>query len=721
MMEFKRVLLGKSFLFFLILLLALNCFLFLYQQRDLAGNLFLYSEIYDDMLTTVSTMDPAEAADYCQDGYNTCLRQLIDSKTSFRSDPDVYDAMYAYSQIQSQYQYLNSYEAYLEKIDADVEKLQVVSFFSDPNSAGYKNTVKTAEDFAAMKGVTLTPGHDLAVTKVFDDSLADYSILLLLGLVCGLFLSERKSGLWPAIHAASGGRAKLAGKRVGILLITAFVGTFAIVGSKILLSGWLYNGLDEWNRVLQSIPMFQNTPVPMTVGEFWMLYLLVKALGAFWISLVLWAVLSAISNLGLALCALGLLVGAEYACTAILPSSLFAILRYCNIFSYVNYLDVFRNYLNLSFFGNLITGSALVLVLLPFLTALFIWLDLWIAAHKKPVSAENPLLQMVDKFRKKIDPVVSRGNLTVMEFKKVLIKRKGIVLLVILVVVLMNMMPPSKEYNPLSMYLQFYEEKYAGPITEDTVAALQAEMESAMESDRVSALSQLIFQCENGPEGAWLVPTNPYDAMWSDNLNNYHRTTALTAMLFLILILANIGSQERQSNMTIQLYSSPLGRGTLWRKKLLVSMTMATLIWAMVYGRELQLITKFYGSIRCLAAPMKSLEFFADWSWNGNIGVALVLYYGLKLISMWAISQVCMLLSGLSQKNQTAILLCIGVLLVPAALTAIGSDAAAMFSLLMPLATVEIFHLPWPFLLTIAVGIGASALSWYLQAKRYRN
>ena len=106
---------------------------------------------------------------------------------------------------------------------------------------------------------------------------------------------------------------------------------------------------------------------------------------------------------------------------------------------------------------------------------------------------------------------------------------------------------------------------------------------------------------------------------------------------------------------------------------------------------------------------------------GGSIGLALVLYYGLKLISMWAISQVCMLLSGVSQKNQTAILLCIGVLLVPAALTAIGSDAAAMFSLLMPLATVEIFHLPWPFLLTAAVGIGASALSWYLQAKRYRN
>ncbi|MBQ9167203.1 MAG: hypothetical protein IJX67_02195 [Oscillospiraceae bacterium] len=310
--------------------MILNCFCFLYQKRDYTGHLMIYNGIYDGMLDTVADMFWEEAAAYCQKGYEEYLAWNFEDLGTFRNDPANQDTMYAYSQIQSQYNYLLSYENYLSRIDEDVEKLQAVSFFSNPNSTANKNTVKTAEDFAVMKGVALTPGRDLAVTSVFEDSLADYSILLLLGLVCGLFLAERKSGLWPAIHAALGGRTKLARKRVAILLIAAFVGTYTIVGSKILLSGWFYHGLGEWDRMLQSIPMFQNTPVPMTVGQFWGMYLLVKVLGAFWIALMLWAVLSAISNLGLALCILGLLVGAEFACTAIQPSSMLAIVRYGN-------------------------------------------------------------------------------------------------------------------------------------------------------------------------------------------------------------------------------------------------------------------------------------------------------------------------------------------------------------------------------------------------------
>ena len=218
-----------------------------------------------------------------------------------------------------------------------------------------------------------------------------------------------------------------------------------------------------------------------------------------------------------------------------------------------------------------------------------------------------------------------------------------------------------------------------------------------------------------------MLPTNRYEAIWSNNLNNYHRNTALIAMLFLVLLLSNIGSQEKQSNMTIQLITSPLGRTVLWRKKLTVSLTMASLVWLLVYGTELILVTKFYGKIGWLAAPMNSLSMFQDWSWNGSLGAVMALYYGLKLMSLFAVAQVCVLLSGLCQKNQSAILLCTGVILVPAALAAIGSDAAAMVSLLLPVSTVEHFRQAWVFLLTAGVGIGAAAASWYLQAKRYRS
>ena len=355
-MEAKRVLKNPLFLATLAALLLLNAFFFIYQQTDGQGDFREYGNVYHRELNALIDLSWEEGLARCEIAEQKVLENWGSGNNIQR-----YEVI---QRIKAQYEYLLGYEAYLGKIDADAAKLQSVSLFADPNSTAYQNTVKTAEDFHAMDGVSVSMGHDLAVTEVFADKWADYSIVILICVVCGLFVAERKEGLWPMIYAAPGGRWKLVCKRIGILFVAAWIGTVLIVGSKILLCGWVFHGLGEWDRVLQSIPMFQNVPTSLTITEFWLLYIAVKALGAFWIGLVLWAVLSAISNLGLALTAAGLLMGLEFACTAILPSSMFAILRYCNIFSYVNYVDVFTNYLNLSFFGLLISGSMLVLVIL---------------------------------------------------------------------------------------------------------------------------------------------------------------------------------------------------------------------------------------------------------------------------------------------------------------------------------------------------------------------
>ena len=143
-MEFKRVLLGKSFLFFLALLLVLNCFFFLYQHRYYNGYLMVYNEVYDQILTDLEDTPWEEAEEICRNGYDEYLNWVFADRDTFYSDPVNSDTMYVYSQVQSQYAYLMSYEKYLTGIDEDVKKLQAVSFFSDPNSVAYKNTVKTA-------------------------------------------------------------------------------------------------------------------------------------------------------------------------------------------------------------------------------------------------------------------------------------------------------------------------------------------------------------------------------------------------------------------------------------------------------------------------------------------------------------------------------------------------------------------------------------------------
>ena len=678
-MEAKRVLKNPLFLAVLAALLLLNAFFFIYQQTDGQGDFREYGNAYHRELTALADLSWEEGLARCE-----IAEQEVFENWGSGNNIQRYEII---QQITSQYEYLLGYEAYLDKIDADAAKLQSVSLFADPNSIAYQNTVKTAEDFHAMDGVSVSMGHDLAVTEVFADKWADYSIVILICVVCGLFVAERKEGLWPMIYAAPGGRWKLVCKRIGILFLAAWIGTVLIVGSKILLCGWVFHGLGEWDRVLQSIPMFQNVPTPMTIGQFWLLYIAVKALGAFWIGLVLWAVLSAISNLGLALTGAGLLMGMEFACTAIPSSSMFAAARYVNVFSYVDFIPVFSRYLNISVFGGLISGSDLVLAMLPFLCLVFAGLNVLIVERKHPVSSTNRLLHWADGMVRKLDPKLPRCG----EFGKLLVKRKGALLLAILAIVAIRLEEPPRAYVPYDPYIQHYQSEFAGPITDDTITALEEDLSNAMDTGNQIGLATVLESAQNAPEGAWILPTAPYDAIWSNNLDNYHRRTALITMLFLILTLAPIGSQERQNNMTVLLTSTSGGRKRLWLQKQLVLLTVTAFVWLMVYGGELTHTVNAHGAFQCLSAPAFSLELFRNAP-SIPMGGMLALYYGAKLLVLLVIGEICFALSSRCSKNRDAILVCCAVLLIPAALAAIGSGMGEWLSFIIPLGGAEYLH-----------------------------
>lgn len=676
-MEAKRVLANPLFLATLAALLLLNAFFFIYQQTDGQGDFREYGNAYHRELTALADLSWEEGLALCQ-----ITEQKVFENWGSGNNIQRYEVI---QQITAQYEYLLGYEAYLGKIDADAAKLQSVSLFADPDSTAYQNTVKTADDFHSMAEVSVSMGHDLAVTEVFADMWADYSIVILICVVCGLFVAERKEGLWPMIYAAPGGRWKLVCKRTGILFAAAWIGTVLIVGSKILLCGWVFHGLGEWDRVLQSIPMFQNVPTPFTIGQFWLLYIAVKAMGAFWIGLVLWAVLSAISNLGLALTAAGLLMGLEFACTAIPSSSMFAAARYVNVFSYVDFIPVFSRYLNISVFGGLISGSDLVLAILPFLCLIFAGLNVLIVERKHPVSSTNRLLHWADGILRELDPRLPRCG----EFGKLLIKRKGVILLIILAIMVVQMEEPPRAYIPYDPYIQHYQSEFAGPITEDTITALEEALSNAMDTGNQIGLQTVLESAQNAPEGAWIIPTAPYDAIWSNNLNNYHRRTALITMLFLVLTLAPIASQERQNNMTVLLTSTSGGRKRLWLQKQLVLLAVTSFVWLMVYGGELIHTVNAYGAFQCLSAPAFSLELFRNAP-SISLGSMLALYYGAKLLVLLLIGEICFALSSRCSKNRDAILVCCAVLLIPAALAAIGSAVGELLSFIIPLDGAEL-------------------------------
>lgn len=701
--ECKRVLLGKTFLGALVALLVINCFFFLYQQADSEGNFRTYPNAYHQAVEELAPLS-------WEEGLARTVAFQEEVSEAVRQDPYWFDVpenqkrYTAMCQLQTQFEYLLSYDDYVNRVQTEAKKLQQVSLFAKPETFGYQNTVKTADDFSQMLGAEVTFGHDEAVSAIFADRWTDYASLLLMVVVCGLFLAERKEGLWAMIHAASGGRKKLAWKRIELLLAAAWIGTLLLYGGKIFLSGWLYHGLGEWDRLLQSVPQFYNVPYRMTIGQFWIFYLGVKAMGNFLVGLILWTVLSAVSNLGLAFCAAGVIVGVEYACTLIPCGSAFAVFRFCNLLSYLDFLPVFTTYLNLSVFGMLISGSDLVLVMLLPLCVVFMGLLLLLAEKKRPVTRENRLLSLGDRLAKKTDAHLCGGSLLACEGKKLFLRRKGALLLAVLFLLMLYKQPPERKYDPLNMYYQYYQEKYAGPITEETLENLQKDMDNARDSKQLSALEILLWKTQMAPEGSWMVPMAPYEAIWSNNYLNYHRSTALVALLFLTLLLSNLASQERQYNMDTLLHSTPGGRRKLWRRKQWILLLGTVLVWAMVYGTELLLTVRYHGKFMCMDAPLTSLEHMRFLGWTTTIGQTLVLYYGAKLLMLLAAGETCFYLSGKCAKNSDAILLCSGVLLVPAALATIGSSVGASLSFLLPLGGVELFTKPALLLLPLAVG-----------------
>ena len=181
-MEAKRVLKNPLFLAVLAALLLLNAFFFIYQQTDGQGDFREYGNAYHRELTALADLSWEEGLAQCEIAEQEALESWGSGNNVQR-----YEII---QQITAQYEYLLGYEDYLDKIDADAAKLQSVSLFADPDSVAYQNTVKTAEDFHSMAEVSVSMGHDLAVTEVFADKWADYSIVILICVVCGLFVAE---------------------------------------------------------------------------------------------------------------------------------------------------------------------------------------------------------------------------------------------------------------------------------------------------------------------------------------------------------------------------------------------------------------------------------------------------------------------------------------------------------------------------------------------------
>ena len=372
MKELGRILSNRRLSVVLVLIVLLNAFLFVREQS--AKNYGLDCSlpapsilVFDGNISSSETIDAKAAYTHYLAwidkikplSLSEAVSVLEQEKARLKyilSDSDVDENIkleyIAVNNLLSQTEYLNGYGDWLNTIQNNKENMLTFPIFNDPNSFSGRNIIKTADEFEKLQGVELSAGADGAINALMSFQITDYFLLVILLLFCISFLEERKKGLWSVIHAAPNGRLCLALHRMAILFGVSVCGVLLLYGTNLIIGFSIYGGINDLGRVLQSVELLGRLPILDTVGSFLIRYFLLRIAAAFFVSLLLWLMLTAVNNIKYTIIiAVGVLV-AEFSLYTFLPvQSVLNGLKYFNLFTYISLSDLYTNYLNIDIFG----------------------------------------------------------------------------------------------------------------------------------------------------------------------------------------------------------------------------------------------------------------------------------------------------------------------------------------------------------------------------------
>ena len=605
--------------------------------------------------------------------------------------------------------YLDGYDDYLNTIRANKEKMLSFSIFNDPDSFSGRNIVKTADEFEALEGVSLTLGADGAISSFMDFSITDYLLLAVLMLICISFLDERKKGLWSVIHAAPNGRQRLALQRTGILLGISVIGVMLLYGSNLLLGFSIYGGMDDLDRAAQSVEFLGKMPVVCSVGQFLLMYLFFKVGATFLVSLLLWLIFSAINNVKYTIIAAAGLLVVEYSLFSFLPvQSGFNLLKYFNIFTYISLSDLYTNYLNIDLFGYPLGIRAVSQYACLPLILLLAAVCIIIHCYKRPAAGKDLFGRFVYGINRIADWFLRRSHLFGMELHKTLSIQKGILIVLLFLYLVSGLsftvkIPVTDQTDAAARQ---YTAELAGIITDDTflrIEEIQTELDNTIaaheqallqyergkmeypqydvfareadaariKSNGLSVVRQRIEElCSLGEEkdfSPWLIEESPYKGTYGDEASANQQSAALVAMLTVVLLLAGSFAYETQSGMNYPLASTMRGRKALLRRKIGMAAILTTVIWAVTYGLEFH---AFLGACDTgtFAASVQNLSLLEKLPIRCSIGVFLVGLYLLRWMALFACAMLTMLISSFMKRLETAYISACGVILLPSLL-----------------------------------------------------
>lgn len=598
--------------------------------------------------------------------------------------------------------YLGGYYDYLASIRAQADLQSQVSIFNQGSGFSGKNLQKTANDFDGLGDIKVEFGNNIGIEKWLSFKFADYIFLVAIIVFVFAFLEERKKGLWGIVRSCKDGRARLGLDRIGILTAASALCAILIYGLTFIMSLSIYGGWSGLGRSLQSLESFRTCTVSTSISGWLLYYFFLKIVSGVFTGLFFWCVLGSISNIQFSLSALGVILVGEYLLYVLLPvQSVFNILKYFNIFSFVHISDLYTNYFNINLFGTPVGIRPLMLITLLAATVVSMGCAILIQAKRRPEGNRDILSGISAAANRVLDFFRVRLSIGGWEIYKTLIFEYVVIIGVFVVILSQSLTHVVGIYRSSEPEYDMYLQDLQGPIDDRVdeyfVRARRSASESFSSQTLLDALDRLESEVEKVKSDAaaggyepWLVDENHYISTYSTAYAQYcQRRTACVAIVFLIFCCAGIAAYENHTHVTGMVRSLKRGRSGLFARKVLVSAAAAVFVWATVFLHEYR---QFMDAMRpvTLPAPVQNIAALAQFPARVTFAQYLMILYAVRLVMLILLAFVILLISSYSANIQMAYVLNIGILGFPAMLSVLGLDVLNYISPLVPISSAEL-------------------------------
>lgn len=676
---------------------------------------------YQDALALLSTLQPQQDPEAIRAWVASIYAENpgLDDFLQIWDLEEISALLPLYSGLQQRYAWETEYPAYLDYVQEQAEIMQKVNIFGGKDSFPGRSAAKTAVDFQKCRGVSVAVGNDRFLEAVNSFKAADLmAALLLLAVTSILFLEEQENGQTRLIRSTPKGRITMAWAKLAVGVLLAAACALMLYGEIFLLSGILY-GPPDWGRMVQSIRSFRECCVPLTEGQYALLFLAQKAGALALLTLVFAFLMQLLRSSKLAYLAVALGGVAEYLCYRFLhPASILNPLKFLNIFYILDPARLYTVYANLNLFGRPVD--------------LFASIPIFCAASAVTLTTGFGLLTRYPPqwvwggLSIRRNPHPERGNtrLLLQEAWRSLFTGKGILvwLLAILMAASWCRQLPLVSMSYKEAVYKRYITRFAGEVTPEKALEIEAvntdfknisqefsRLQSAYEAGEISKEayekemeSQQFFQAQQQDfflfyhqyqRVSFLSSRGITPVLLDKSSTDYlfdsgQRDSVTFVVMAVLLMLAVLPMGSGGESMLRLVHSTPKGRAALSARRMVLAAVFSVLMAAGRWGPTLWDLRRQY-PITFWDAPIQNLEPYMALDISMTVGGLLALWIALQLAAAAVYGEWFLVFTQLSQRPTVNVLS--GMLLLAATFGCLTSlpglfflNPAAAFSPLSP-------------------------------------